>query len=116
MSPSEIRVSRDRTRLDIAWPDGSWSHLDAGYLRARCRSADALRSALDEAASAAPEGVRIVGLDLVGRYAINVTFSDGRERGIYPWSYLRELGDAVAITRPAEGPGEIAPGFARRPR
>ena len=28
----------------------------------------------------------------IGDYAINIAFSDGHARGIYPWSYLLELG------------------------
>jgi DUF971 family protein len=28
----------------------------------------------------------------VGSYAVQLVFSDGHERGIFPWVYLRELG------------------------
>ena len=30
----------------------------------------------------------------VGNYALQLVFSDGHERGIFPWGYLRELGAA----------------------
>jgi prepilin-type processing-associated H-X9-DG protein len=38
-----------------------------------------------------PADLTITGLASVGRYAVNLAFSDGHARGIYPWAYLREL-------------------------
>ncbi|RUW64645.1 gamma-butyrobetaine hydroxylase-like domain-containing protein, partial [Mesorhizobium sp. M4B.F.Ca.ET.049.02.1.2] len=32
----------------------------------------------------------------IGSYAIRLVFSDGHDRGIYPWSYLREIADSAA--------------------
>jgi prepilin-type processing-associated H-X9-DG protein len=29
----------------------------------------------------------------MGHYGVNITFSDGHARGIYPWSYLTELSE-----------------------
>ena len=31
------------------------------------------------------------GAELVGQYAIRITFSDGHDTGIYSWSYLRQI-------------------------
>jgi DUF971 family protein len=98
MPPSEIRLSRDRRKLEIEWPDGTSSSLDAAYLRANCRSAGAVRAALDGSGIRLPDDLRITGLHLVGSYAINLAFSDGDDRGIYPWTYLRLLSGAAAPT------------------
>jgi DUF971 family protein len=40
----------------------------------------------------------LAGIDAlpIGRYAIQLHFSDGHDRGIYPWAYLRELSGDVA--------------------
>ena len=38
-------------------------------------------------------GVTIQALTAMGHYGVNVAFSDGHARGIYPWSYLSELPD-----------------------
>lgn len=92
MPPNEIRISRDRKQLVIEWADGTCSRLDAGHLRANCRSSQAMRSALDGGAAPPPEDLHIADLRLVGLYAINLVFSDGDDRGIYPWRYLRRLG------------------------
>jgi DUF971 family protein len=37
-------------------------------------------------------GVDIVGLEPVGHYAVQPTFSDGHESGIFTWEYLYRLG------------------------
>ena len=36
-------------------------------------------------------GVDIVALEPVGHYAVQPTFSDGHDTGIYSWRYLRSL-------------------------
>jgi DUF971 family protein len=38
-----------------------------------------------------PAGVNLAAAEPVGQYALNLRFSDGHERGIYPWALLREL-------------------------
>ena len=65
--------------------------LTARLLRASCRSAPALRERLEGRQAEPPAGITITGLASVGRYAVNLAFSDGHARGIYPWAYLREL-------------------------
>ena len=40
----------------------------------------------------------IVAVELVGNYGIHVRFSDGHDRGIFPWAYLAEIaGDAASL-------------------
>ena len=39
-----------------------------------------------------PEDVRPVRIQTVGRYAIQIEWSDGHGAGIYPFARLRELG------------------------
>jgi DUF971 family protein len=40
------------------------------------------------------EQVSITGCEPQGHYAIQFTFDDGHYRGIYPWSYLRDIDPA----------------------
>ena len=37
--------------------------------------------------------VDIIGLELVGNYAVRVLFDDMHDTGIYSWKYLEELGE-----------------------
>ncbi|MNN61889.1 hypothetical protein D3C81_1771500 [compost metagenome] len=42
------------------------------------------------------DDVRLERIALQG-YGVQLVFSDGHERGIYPWAYLRELGHAGSV-------------------
>jgi DUF971 family protein len=91
--PIEIRLSDHRRSLVVVWEDASISRLGARCLRANSRASAALRAALDGAAIAIADDVEIREILPVGQYAINLIFSDGHDRGIYPWPFLRELSD-----------------------
>jgi DUF971 family protein len=93
MFPKEIRLAKDRASLEIEWRDGIIRRLTAPLLRAHCRSARAVREAVDGTAGVDANAVHITRVEQVGGYAVNLGFSDGEERGIYPWSLLRSLGE-----------------------
>ena len=91
MEPTELRLQNGGRALAVEWEDGSMSVLAAGVLRANCRSAGALRDRLDGCATEPAADIAILAVEPIGRYAVNLAFSDGQARGIYPWTYLREL-------------------------
>ncbi len=91
MSPSNIQLAQDRRSLSIEWGDGSEHTVTAAVLRAHCPSSRARRDRLDGMEAPASDGITIAMIQPIGRYAINLAFSDGHDRGIYPWSLLRDL-------------------------
>jgi prepilin-type processing-associated H-X9-DG protein len=93
--PRELRLASTRDRLAIIWNDGRQDALDAATLRRNCQSAGAKRLRIDNLDGSPASGLAITDVRLVGSYAINIAFSDGHARGIYPWSLLRSLGAAV---------------------
>jgi DUF971 family protein len=93
MIPEEIRLGEDRAGLEIRWPDGVTHRLGAATLRAHCRSATAIRNAVDGTEPSDFEAVRIIGIEPIGAYAVHLAFSDGEERGFYPWPLLRSIGE-----------------------
>lgn len=81
--------------LRISWKDGTVQDLDARRLRLACPCAGCIeewtgRKLLVE--ESVPSDIRIVTLDLVGRYALSFRWSDGHTTGIYSWPMLRALG------------------------
>jgi DUF971 family protein len=50
-----------------------------------------VRARVDGWAVRAGPDLTIVDVRPVGHYAVNLVFSDGHDRGIYPWVYLREI-------------------------
>lgn len=41
------------------------------------------------------EDVHPTAIHYVGRYALQFVWSDGHATGIYPWDYLRRIGEAA---------------------
>lgn len=90
MAPSEITLLDRRRVLAVTWADGSTDRLAAGRLRLASRGATAVRDGIEGRSPDALD-VEVADIRLVGTYAVQLVFSDGHDRGIYPWSYLREL-------------------------
>jgi DUF971 family protein len=76
--------------LDIQLADGRTLSLSAETLWRECPSAQGKTRRMRGLATP-PRGVRIVAVNAIGVYAINLVFSDGHDRGIYPWDYLLSL-------------------------
>jgi ATP-binding protein involved in chromosome partitioning len=96
-TPTQIE-QRGARALGIRWADGAESVLDVRALRLACGCAQCVdewsgAGRLDE--GAVPEDVRPVKISGVGRYALQIEWSDGHASGIYPFRRLRELGDAI---------------------
>jgi DUF971 family protein len=89
-APDQIVVAAGRSMLRLVWPDGTLT-VTAPRLRAACRCADCRRARLESDADPDTAAVTLADVRLVGDHALNLAFSDGHDRGIYPWSYLREL-------------------------
>ena len=99
--PSTVVNDRQARVLDIVWDDGQAQQLPHALLRAQCKCtvcqsrrllAEAVHAAPAAASAAAPADVRIDEIRQIGAYGIQLVFSDRHERGIYPWTYLRSLG------------------------
>jgi DUF971 family protein len=83
LSPARLVVTRD---------DGESAAYGAAALRRACRCAPCLAARLRGAPAAVEAGVTLVDARPVGHYALQLVFSDGHDRGIYPWAYLAALG------------------------
>lgn len=96
----EIRRVNEGAALRLSFAGGAVAELGAAALWRECRSAAGVLRRLDNAP--APEGVTIIALQPVGDYAVNLAFSDGEARGIYPFSLLGQLaGRALSGARAA---------------
>jgi DUF971 family protein len=91
MQPSDVALIEDRTALAIAWSDGAISRLDAEVLRRASRAASEIRRQADGVELAIEPDLLVEAVEPIGNYALRLFFSDGHDRGIYPWVYLREL-------------------------
>ena len=92
VTPTDIRQQGPR-QLGITWSDGAESSYDVRALRLACGCAQCVdewtgEGTLDPAS--VPEDVRPLSIKAVGRYAIQIDWSDGHSTGIYPYRRLRE--------------------------
>ena len=111
--PRHLDLKKDRG-LTVQWADGCTSYYSIAHLRRMSPSADArqLREELASnplavlPASAASSGpIAAVDAEVIGNYALRISFSDGHVTGIYTWQYLREIDPEVGGARDAPGPG-----------
>ncbi|HUG55732.1 MAG TPA: DUF971 domain-containing protein [Candidatus Limnocylindrales bacterium] len=90
--PREIARSGEAD-VAIEWADGHRSVYPARALRLACPCAECQEELTGRslvADAAVPEGVRPLGIELVGSYALSVRWSDGHATGIYAFRSLRE--------------------------
>jgi DUF971 family protein len=80
--------------LRITWKDGVVTEHSARDLRLACPCAGCVeettgRALLDP--RTVPADILLLIQELVGRYALTFTWSDGHKTGIFSWPYLRQL-------------------------
>ncbi|NUU39825.1 gamma-butyrobetaine hydroxylase-like domain-containing protein [Tardiphaga robiniae] len=96
MQPTEVALIEDDTILAVTWDDGETSRLDAVTLRQASRAASEIRRHAEGVELILPPAFRMQSVEPIGNYALRLFFSDGHDRGIYPWVYLRELAGQAA--------------------
>lgn len=98
--PTPTNVQLIGAEVAIAWSDGVETYLGAERLRAASPSAetqgerDILGQQYGGQGPRAFPGVRVLGWEQVGNYAIRFEFSDGHRTGLYSFVYLRRLAAA----------------------
>ena len=97
--PTEIK--RLPHSLTIQWKDEHCSELSYRLLREKCPCARcSAEKQQNDPFQMVPkddywEKLHLVGIQPVGRYAIQLQWSDGHKTGIYTFNFLRELNDSV---------------------
>lgn len=92
--PTEIKLHQQSRRLEIAFSDGARFALPFEFLRVYSPSAEVRgHGPGQETLQTGKRNVDIKGVEPVGNYALQPTYSDGHDTGIYSWDYLYELGE-----------------------
>ena len=88
--PSAVRNLRGEGQLQVQWLEGP-QVLDHVRLRGACPCSRCRAARLQGVIALVAQDVRVVRVVHQG-YGLQLVFSDGHDRGIFPWSYLRGLG------------------------
>lgn len=96
-TPSQVTPTEDGARLRIRWADGAVTEYLPRDLRLKCPCAGCVeemtgRPLLDPAS--VPAEVYPLEIRYVGRYALQIDWSDGHGTGIYAFDLLRRLAEA----------------------
>src|SRR5690606_20496935 len=92
-----------KEKLLLKWEDDSESRISLKYLRDECPCASCKGETVllktyrpPKPQSDHPDRYKIKSIEVVGGYAIQITWKDGHNTGIYSWEYLKQLDKSQA--------------------
>jgi DUF971 family protein len=92
-TPESITLHGASRVLEVGFSDGKTFHIPFELMRVYSPSAEVQgHGPGQEVLQTGKREVGIVALEPVGNYAVQPTFSDGHESGIFSWDYLYLLG------------------------
>lgn len=92
--PTRLTLHQKSRVLEIGYSDGAQFRIPFELLRVYSPSAEVQgHGPGQETLQTGKREVDILGIEPVGHYAVQPTFSDGHDSGIYTWEYLYHLGD-----------------------
>ena len=100
-TPTNVTVHQASRTLEIAFDDGKNFRIPFELMRVYSPSAEVMgHGPGQEVLQTGKRQVGIVEIEPVGHYALQPTFSDGHQSGIFTWQYLYHLGaDADELWR-----------------
>jgi DUF971 family protein len=97
MKPKQIKIL-NKDKLQIIWVNNSSTQISLKYLREECPCANCKGETIlfktfrpPKLTMFSPEMYKVKNIEVVGDYAIQVTWKDGHNTGIYTWDYLKTL-------------------------
>ncbi len=95
MKPKQLKVANGN--FQIVWSDEDIWTIPVTCLRDECPCAGCkgetilLHTYLPPKAEKSPDSYMITGIKPVGGYAIQISWKDGHDTGLYSWEYLKQL-------------------------
>jgi prepilin-type processing-associated H-X9-DG protein len=93
MDVAAVEIVSGGQGLVLISADGRQRELSAALLWSECPSAQGRVRRERGLHHAVPHGLVITAANVIGTYGVNIAFSDGHARGIYPWTYLATLSE-----------------------
>ncbi len=97
-SPADIQVNLAKQTLTIIWGDNHVSRYPLFALRQQCPCVECrgghqnMGGGINPADLLVPPigTIGVTNLDMVGNYAVKISWDDGHDMGIYTWKMLRQ--------------------------
>ena len=92
-TPTDITVHNQSRVLEVAFSDGAQFRIPFELMRIFSPSAEVQgHGPGQEVLQTGKRQVDLVGLEPIGNYAVQPSFSDGHDTGLFSWDYLYFLG------------------------
>lgn len=92
MQPVSVRLRKVSNVLELSYADGQVFSLPAELLRVYSPSAEVKGHGAGQAVlQAGKRLVKLAAVTPMGHYALQLSFDDGHDSGIYTWDYLYHL-------------------------
>ena len=92
-TPTNIILHQKSKTLELSFDDGAHFQLPFEFLRVMSPSAEVRgHGPGQEVLQVCKRDVLLTGIEPVGSYAVQLTFDDGHDSGLYSWEYLHHLG------------------------
>jgi len=92
--PTDIKLHQASHVLEVAFNDGKTFNLPVEYLRVNSPSAEVQgHGPGQEVLQIGKQDVNITKIEMVGNYAIQPSFDDNHDTGIFSWDTLYDLGE-----------------------
>ena len=94
MLPIDIKLHQKSKRLELSFADSRIYSFSYEFLRVHSPSAEVRGHSPSQAVLQLDKvSIGVKKVELVGTYALKITFDDGHNTGLYTWDYFRELHD-----------------------
>lgn len=91
--PTALTLHQATRQLEIGFDDGALFHIPFELMRVYSPSAEVQgHGPGQETLQTGKREVSISNLEIVGHYAVQPSFTDGHDTGIFAWGYLYKLG------------------------
>jgi DUF971 family protein len=92
--PTDIKLHQSSRVLEVTFDDGKTFNLPVEYLRVNSPSAEVQgHGPGQEVLQVGKQNVNITKIEMVGNYAIQPSFDDNHDTGIFSWETLYNLGE-----------------------
>lgn len=96
MPAEEVRVILGAQMIEFVWPEFGTFRLGFAELRKNCCCAQCTALRRQGKEIDAGDDIAIVAVNAIGASGLQFVFSDGHDRGIFPWRYIFALAQGLA--------------------
>lgn len=102
MHPTKIKLI-EKKKLLVIWEDGTECLLELRELRKRCPCATCLAERDKQSKMYIPlfseNQISVKDINQVGNYAVQITWNDGHNSGIYEYKFLKNFSETMSVLK-----------------